>query len=363
MALLKYQLSAAKRFLSQFWNIPIGFSESPPLSDSDIAKILANWEIERINARKVLWGGSSSNQIIETPTGKYVLRNAGANRDYVDFQIFIINKLREHNFSYSIPQPLTAKGTSCVSYLGHFWLLYRFIEGHPLRTITAAQSEEIGRLMANYHTIARCIDYHHMGNFSLALFENETIHSVLREKEYPVVAKKTGSRLKELLSRSIAPILEAYNNIPATDKESIERLRKIPIYDDWHGHNLLAVNGKVIGLVDFDSLVTAPRIVDVQNGLLYAAGTNKGIDIPKLRAFVQGYCSVSQLAESEMSLIYPLMIDRITSLISDILVKKKTKNSRYKDDILIFFINVLSWTIQNKKEFLKHLRAASYSVF
>jgi Ser/Thr protein kinase RdoA (MazF antagonist) len=216
--------------------------------------------------------------------------------------------------------------------------------------------------MASYHTITSRIDYRHMSDFSLALFETETVHSVLREWTVPMPTRKARNCLEDLLSRTIAPMLEAYNDIPAADKESIRRLPKIPIYNDWHGHNLLAVNGKVIGLVDFDSLVTAPRIVDVQNGLLYAAGTHEGIDIPKLQAFVRGYCSVSQLTESETSLIYSLMIDRVGSLMMNILAEKRTKNTRYKDDLLIFFINILSGTIQNKEEFLKHLCTASHIV-
>jgi Ser/Thr protein kinase RdoA (MazF antagonist) len=242
-----------------------------------MTKILSNWGIVRINAKRILRGGSQSNWIVATPSGKYVLRNAGPNRDYVDFQIFIINKLHEHNFPYSIPQLVKARDAYCVPYLGRLWLLYRFIEGRPLKTISAAQSEEIGRLMASYHTITRRIDSRYTSDFSLALFETETVHSVLRERAVPMPTRKARHCLEDLLSRSIAPLLEAYDDILAADKESIRRLPKIPIYDDWHGHNLLAVNGKVIGLVDFDSLVTAPGIVDVQNGLLYAAGTPEGI--------------------------------------------------------------------------------------
>jgi len=54
-------------------------------------KILAAWELGTARSTKILSGGWSSNWLVETPSGKYVLRNAGKNSDYIDFQIFIIN--------------------------------------------------------------------------------------------------------------------------------------------------------------------------------------------------------------------------------------------------------------------------------
>lgn len=361
MKLLSYQLNRIKRFVSRFGNIHNYFKYiKKNLVLRSLPQILANWEIGRINSRKFLRGGASSNWMVETTSGKYVLRNVGTNRDYIEFQIFIINKLVECNFPYSVPQFLKTKGAYCVRHLNNFWVLYKFIEGDHLRTKSDVQAKEIGRLVTSYHKIAQRIDYSHMSNFSLSLFETETVNSIFRESTDSIGVKKTRNNyLEDLLIKSVNPILEAYNSIPIVDKDSIENLEKIPVYNDWHADNILSMNEKIIGLVDFDSLVVAPRIVDIQNGLLYAAGTNEGINITMMQAFIQGYCSVLPLSKSELSLTFSLMIERIASIVSDILVEKRIKRITYKDDVLIFLINVLNWIISNKEKFIYHLFAAT----
>jgi Ser/Thr protein kinase RdoA (MazF antagonist) len=121
---------------------------------------------------------------------------------------------------------------------------------------------------------------------------------------------------------------------------------------------VLRIKDSVVGLVDFDSLVSAPRIVDVQNGLLYAAGTEQGIDLSKMRAFLQGYGSVLRLVPAEVSLMHPLMIDRVASIMSNVLAERTTNSGR-KDSVLVFLVNLLSWVIHNKRTFVDHLLASA----
>jgi Ser/Thr protein kinase RdoA (MazF antagonist) len=353
--LLKHQSNSVKQWISRFWNIPVGLTGATEISSADLTKILANWDIGRIESKKLLWGGANSKWIVKTSTGKYVLHNAGGNLEYIEFQIFVLNKLNTSDFPYAIPHLLATKDAYWAQYQDHFWLLYRFIEGHPLTAISHLQVEEIGRLMASYHKYTSGINDSHINHFSLTLFETETVNAILQESAKGLIARKAHSQLEELFIKTINPILEAYNSIPTADKEGLKHLEKIPIYNDWHGNNILSINGEIIGLIDFDSLTVAPRIVDVQNGLLYSAGSQAGIDIPRMQAFMQGYSSVWPLSQAELALTRSLMIDRVTSLISNILAERKTKNNRSKDDVLIFLIQVVNWIVNNQEEFIYHL--------
>jgi len=177
--------------------------------------------------------------------------------------------------------------------------------------------------MASYHQVTQCIDDSYASKFPLTLFKTETVNSVLQEYVSSISVKKPRTHLEMLLLETVNPIIEAYSNIDVANREAIENLEKIPIYNDWHGNNILSIDKRIIGLIDFDSLTVAPRVVDIQNGLLYAAGTGDGINLSKLEAFIQGYCSILPLSEFELSLTYSVMIDRITFIISEILTEKK----------------------------------------
>src|SRR5262245_47533803 len=87
MESLKSLGAKAKILFNRVWNHPV--DKSVTISNSDLNKILAVWELGTAHSTKILSGGSSSNWLVETPNGKYVLRNAGKNSDYIDFQIFI----------------------------------------------------------------------------------------------------------------------------------------------------------------------------------------------------------------------------------------------------------------------------------
>ena len=358
MDVYTYHLQKVKRFLSHYWNVLRGVGGTAQLSDGEVLDILANWEIEKINSIRTLWGGSSSNWIVKTPVGKYVLRNAGTNRAYIDFQILIINELAKQGFPYSIPQFLPVNDTYYTKFQDHFWLLYEFVTGNPLKAISGVeQAYHIGQVVAQFHKIARKIDDNSIHNFALALFETETVASNFQERVGLIGTNKRHTPADKLFLAHVNLFLKAIDKIPCSDKVTTKSLVSMPIYDDWHGHNIVSAKGKIVGLIEFDSLVTAPRIVDIQNALLDVAGTKQGVDIRQLPAFIQGYTAVLPLSKLELSLVYSLMIDRITAIISDILSEKKAKGSRHRDGVLIFLITLLNWIIKNGKEFNKNLLA------
>lgn len=354
IGLLKHPL--VKQLVNRFGSIG---APSLKLSNAELRGILAAWEVGSVNSKKILWGGANANWVIETAGGKYVLRNAGTNRSYLEFQIFIINQLFERDFPYATPGLLKAGEAYWVQALDHFWLLYRFLEGSPLKLASGLQPDEMGRLVANYHQAVHRIDLSHLEDFSLPLFETERVNLILQEWAEAVALKGPRCQLEDLLAGTIIPILEAYNRITVADRDAIEGLEKIPVYNDWHGNNILSKAGKIVGLVDFDSLTVAPRIVDIQNSLLYAAGSNEGIDLPRLLAFIQGYGSVLPLSELEVSLIPALLIDRVTSIIADLLAQRSRTNDRSRDEVLSFLIKALNWVITHTEAFIDCLYTAT----
>lgn len=361
MYLLKNYLSSAKQVFKRHWDFSNSSSNYQEFPDSYLNEILSNWDIGQINFKKNLGGSSAANWLLETPQGKYVLRNSGTNRQYIDFQILVINKLAESNFEYSIPQILPVKEVYYAQEQENFWLLYRFIESRPLGNITnKIQAKNIGALVAKYHKIAQGIDFSsYKDYFNLQIFHKKDINVRLQKSADLMNTSIANNQLENLFKNSVHLLLEAYNSIPDSDIEAIKKLPKIPVYNDWHGYNILGQHNKIMGLIDFDSLVEATRIVDFQNALVYSVKSHKGIDISRIQSFIQGYFKVLQLSPTELSLIHPLMIERLVNLIADILEERNLKESGYKDTLLIFLIDLLLWMIGNKNEFVNHLFTAS----
>src|SRR6185436_19885872 len=89
-------------------------------------------------------------------------------------------------------------------------------------------------------------------------------------------------------------------------------------YNDWHRFNVIERRGKLVALIDYDSVVEAPRIVDVQNALTYVLLGTRAPDLRLAEAFLEGYAERIALSRRERSLLYPLLLDRMAALVADI---------------------------------------------
>ena len=137
-----------------------------------------------------------------------------------------------------------------------------------------------------------------------------------------------------------------------SDLSAVEQLGRIIIHYDWNGYNLIWGNERILGLLDFDSLVEAPRIVDFVNALVYASTTNHGVDTRRLEIFIRGYVSISRLSPAEVELIYPCAVDGLVRVILGVLGEQKRKNDcRIKDELLMHLTQALLWMLHNSHEF------------
>jgi Ser/Thr protein kinase RdoA (MazF antagonist) len=150
-----------------------------------------------------------------------------------------------------------------------------------------------------------------------------------------------------------------YASIPEAAKQAIQQLDLIPVYNDWYPDNILMLDRNIVGLIDFDSVVAAPYILDLQNALLYAAGTRSGFDAEKIRAFIQGYVSVRPLCRPELELIHPLMIDRIMFLVARAMKGGWPEADRRKDGLIAFLGRNLAWMVDHQEDFREHLAIAA----
>ena len=143
---------------------------------------------------------------------------------------------------------------------------------------------------------------------------------------------------------------------------AVERLPAITAYDDWHRYNVLARSGTITGLIDYDSIVEAPRIVDVQNALTYVLTSTATPQWQLLAAFLDGYDGIAPLSHDEAALVYPVMVDRLGWFVGDVVDEICRTGRSARETIAVGFMRLFAWMIAHEHEWtaIMHARGEAH---
>lgn len=358
MDLLQYPLKSAKQVARSYLKF---FRNSTPISNKDLNNILKNWNIEDFKDKKIPMGASTHNWVLESPDGKFILRNAGSYRQHIELQILVLNKLVDCDFPYSIPKPQENRGSYYIKYRGNFWILYRFIEGSIVDSLfdnISDSAKQLGVMVGKYHKITNTINYSHINYNPEINFDDRAIDS-LRKSSDLMSQQKNRVQVEDLFLEKVNNIIQACSSIPSDNIATIISLPRIPVHCDFNEENILVSNGKIVGLIDFDALSIKPKIFDFQNALIHAAGTPNGLSWCRMKDFVKGYYSVLPLSNPELDVAYSLTVNQWTWTLAWMLEKRRSKNSRVSDLYLAHVINVVNSIVIHKDEFINQLFATA----
>lgn len=330
------------------------------LPQNQIFKILENWKISEFEQERISRGESTHNWMIRTRNGNYILRNAGSDRDHIDFQNFILKELHNYNLSYSTPIPIEVNNSTYLELGKQFYVLYKFIDGEILdHSFKKPLAKDIGILVAKYHQAVSKIDYGFKKVRKKSLFDNYAITCSLQKSAEIIKRKRNKHQVDELFLLNLNTILQTYNNIPLKDIEGIKQLDRIPCHCDLNIENIILQSGKIVGLIDFGGISVEPRLFDFQNAVVYIAGSSGRIDYPKMDAFVRGYFSVWPISASEITFMYSLMLADLALTLSWIFEQRRNENCRVKNSEAMFRINLFDWLIKHDSEFRKWIERHS----
>jgi len=309
----------------------------------EISQALKAWNIDDFTLDRNLGGSSRASWRIFTNGKPYVLRKTEGQHAYLDYQIVVLRHLEKTNFPYATPRLMpTAANGAVYAETGDEsrWILYPFIAGsRPGRFAVRRVRGDIAKLVARFDASAADIDLGaRTGYYALTLFDREEVTQRL-------AAWEGMPQFQRVSRRAIASILDRYLTITEDEIAAVDALPKQTLYNDWHRWNLVADQGRVTGLIDFDSLVEAPRIVDVQNALGYvlmSAIVPWGGVVP---GFMRGYCEVSPLSSDELPLLWPVMIDRLAWLLSDEIARGGSSRRMFR------ILRVLHWMSKRRDKF------------
>lgn len=109
-------------------------------------------------------------------------------------------------------------------------------------------------------------------------------------------------------------LLDIYDN-EFESKKSV--LSKQWIHNDLNEYNLLVEDRHLVGFIDLTDIVYSYRVVDIGICLYYLCTLVSPEQYPEvITDFLFGYRSVSQLADTEVELIYPLICKRLVMSIA-----------------------------------------------
>jgi Ser/Thr protein kinase RdoA (MazF antagonist) len=280
----------------------------------------------------------------------------GTPREYLQFQVMVIRHLASSEFPYEVPAIITQRSSPSyyVTDGESGWILYRFIEGRRHSQPSAAkQARAIGILAAHFDRVLATFELGTLqGRFTLKLLDIPGTAQQLSAGARLLSTRQGLTGLRKLLLDNIDHMLSAYTAISAPEVEDVRKLEKLTIYNDWHPWNIVNRSGVIHGLIDFNSVVEAPRIVDFQNALTWVLVSEKfRPNNEMVTAFTKGYCSVFPLSPRERALVYPVALDGIGRMVADNLTDEtREKGQDQKDIIAIRLIRLFLWLTSHKEQ-------------
>jgi len=276
------------------------------LSKKQIEEILDNWDLGKLKSyKKAEKGLVNHNWIIKTNKGKYVLRGVIFFRELKDikFEIKYLDYLKNKKFPYEVPAPVKTKNKRLFLRIGknYFWV-YKFIEGKTVKKFNKSHLKQIAKMMANYHKIIEKSKLNNKKGKGYP-FSREIILEEIDKFKKKINNKSKKSKedlifLKE--SAKLVPLFKSLNG------KGYGKLKKYPLHRDMSPDNLVWKNGKLSGIIDFETVseINVPIINDLIIVIQYGCGREDfKIDLSSIKFFLKEYKKHHSLNENEIKFV------------------------------------------------------------
>jgi homoserine kinase type II len=255
------------------------------LDASALDELIDDYGLVRVTAAHGIPTGSvNTNYVLDTPRGKHLLRIDEVKGELdVKRELDLLLFLRKAGFP--CPQPVPDRknrwyrdvGGKCVS-------LYRWIDGtiRPVERLTNERLEQVGRLLAELHTIGKQYKKGIENRFSY-------------------------DRIAELYA-GVRDRLPAYfKRIVRTLDDEVEYLHhyldtKLPrgiIHGDLFHDNLVFKGDKLVGMLDFEAAARGRYVFDLATAVNALCFVREHYDLKRFEALMAGYESLRPLSLAE----------------------------------------------------------------
>jgi len=288
-------------------------------SSEELAKVLSHYDIGVIHQVKPLTAGNrrAPKMVVVSEQGKFLVKRRPRGKDdlyRVAFAHAVQVRLTEKGFPVTSLFATRDEKNTLLQLNNHIYECFKFVSGVRYDGSSEA-TIDTGRQLAKFHQ--------HLADFAYewkplkASFHDSA--SVRRHLKMIGADKKSGTD-KQMIS-TVEKLMSLYNNSSArVNQLGFDSWSQQVVHGDWHPGNMLFSAGRLVAVLDFDSVKLAAPITDLANGLLQFSivGSRPNpadwpdyLDQAKLVQFLDGYRDVIKLDENKLGSLPDLMIETI----------------------------------------------------
>jgi homoserine kinase type II len=255
------------------------------LDRRELAEIVDDYGLVKLLVATGIPAGSvNTHYLLETTRGKHLLRIDEVKGELeVKRELDLLLFLRKHGFP--CPQPLTdRKGRHYREAAGKCLSVYRWYDGHALKPsrVTPGQLENVGRALADLHTIGKAYKKGIDNRFSF-------------------------DRIADLYAEVRGRLPSYFKRIVRTLDDEVEYLRnyletKLPkgvIHGDLFHDNIIVKGEKVVAILDFEAACRGKFIFDLATAVNALCFDGEHYQLKRFEALIAGYESLRALSLAE----------------------------------------------------------------
>ncbi len=286
--------------------------------------VLSHYDVGAIERIDPLLKGSrkSPKLIITTDRGRYLLKRRAPGRDdvlKVAFAHAVQRYLADREFPLPRLQPTRDEGDTMLSRDGAVYELFEYLPGSTF-DCSPEGAYDAGRVLGLFHRVLENYraewEPSHVG-----YHDNRSVRTALSGIPSAISMHDSVAGQETELLVTVTHLGDLYDQAcEAVEAEDFRLWPRQIVHADWHPGNMLFVNGRVSGVIDYDSLRWLPRATDVANGALQFSiigGGKDPLDWPpaademRLQRFLLGYDEAFALRPEEVRVLPYLMIEAL----------------------------------------------------
>ncbi|MGA2171440.1 MAG: phosphotransferase [Sedimentisphaerales bacterium] len=286
-------------------------------SSDELAEVLSHYDIGKIRKVMRLVGGSkrAPKIVVTTTQGRFLLKRRFQGRDDI-YRVAFAHAVQMHLSKRYFPiAPLVTTrdevGTS-LQLRGSIYELFKFVGGLRYKG-SAEETIDTGRQLAKFHQYLRNFEFE-WEPLKASFHDSTTVRGHLK-----TVASNSSPGAARRLQEAGENLMALYNSSSVrVNQMGFDSWPEQVVHGDWHPGNMLFDKGKLVAVLDFDSVKIAPPITDLANAMLQfsivgyhpnPADWPDYLDQAKLVQVLEGYREVIDLDKNHIDSLLDLMIE------------------------------------------------------
>jgi Ser/Thr protein kinase RdoA (MazF antagonist) len=286
-------------------------------TSEELAEVLSHYDIGKIRKVMRLVGGSkrAPKIVVTTGRGRFLLKRRFQGKDDV-YRVAFAHAVQSHLAKKYFPiAPLLTTRDQLSTLLqsrGNIYELFKFVGGIRYKG-SAEETIDTGRQLARFHQYLANFEFE-WEPLKASFHDSATVRGHLK-----TVASESSSGPKRHLQEVGEELMTLYNDSSVRVNElGFDSWAEQVVHGDWHPGNMLFDKGKLVAVLDFDSVKVAPPITDLANAMLQfsivgyhpnPADWPDYLDQAKLVHVLEGYREVINLDKNHLDSLLDLMVE------------------------------------------------------